>query len=50
MKIAISCYPTYGGSGVMAMELGIALADRGHEVLVYTEHGGIRALQGTFVP
>ncbi|MHC4953222.1 MAG: N-acetyl-alpha-D-glucosaminyl L-malate synthase BshA [Planctomycetota bacterium] len=32
MKIAIACYPTYGGSGVMATELGIALADRGHEV------------------
>ncbi|MHC4547938.1 MAG: N-acetyl-alpha-D-glucosaminyl L-malate synthase BshA [Planctomycetota bacterium] len=32
MKIAIACYPTYGGSGVIATELGIALAERGHEV------------------
>ena len=32
MKIAIVCYPTWGGSGVVATELGIALADRGHEV------------------
>ena len=32
MKIGITCYPTYGGSGVVATELGIALAARGHEV------------------
>ncbi|MEP7343665.1 MAG: N-acetyl-alpha-D-glucosaminyl L-malate synthase BshA [Gemmatimonadaceae bacterium] len=32
MKIGITCYPTYGGSGAMATELGIALAQRGHEV------------------
>ncbi|HSJ25614.1 MAG TPA: N-acetyl-alpha-D-glucosaminyl L-malate synthase BshA [Longimicrobiales bacterium] len=32
MKIGISCYPVYGGSGVVATELGIALAARGHEV------------------
>ena len=32
MKIGITCYPTYGGSGAIATELGIALADRGHEV------------------
>lgn len=32
MKIAIACYPTYGGSGVVASELGMALAQRGHEV------------------
>ena len=32
MKIGITCYPTYGGSGAMATELGIALAARGHEV------------------
>ena len=31
-KIGIVCYPTYGGSGVVATELGIALADQGHEV------------------
>ena len=32
MKIGIVCYPTFGGSGVVATELGLALADRGHEV------------------
>lgn len=32
MKIGITCYPTYGGSGAMATELGLALARRGHEV------------------
>jgi N-acetyl-alpha-D-glucosaminyl L-malate synthase BshA len=32
MKIGIVCYPTYGGSGVVATELGKALADRGHEI------------------
>jgi N-acetyl-alpha-D-glucosaminyl L-malate synthase BshA len=32
MKIAILCYPTYGGSGVVATELGLELAKRGHEV------------------
>lgn len=32
MKIGITCYPTYGGSGAVATELGIALAERGHEI------------------
>jgi L-malate glycosyltransferase len=32
LKIGISCYPVYGGSGVVATELGIELAHRGHEV------------------
>jgi len=32
LKIGIVCYPTYGGSGVVATELGIALAAKGHEV------------------
>lgn len=32
MKIGIVCYPTFGGSGVMATELGLALADKGHEI------------------
>ena len=32
MKIGITCYPTYGGSGVVATELGIELAQRGHQV------------------
>jgi N-acetyl-alpha-D-glucosaminyl L-malate synthase BshA len=32
MRIGITCYPTYGGSGVVATELGIELAQRGHEI------------------
>jgi N-acetyl-alpha-D-glucosaminyl L-malate synthase BshA len=32
MKIGITCYPTYGGSGALATELGLELARRGHEV------------------
>ena len=32
MRIGIVCYPTYGGSGVLATELGIALAKKGHEI------------------
>ncbi len=32
MRIGIACYPTYGGSGVVATELGLALAEIGHEV------------------
>jgi N-acetyl-alpha-D-glucosaminyl L-malate synthase BshA len=32
MRIGITCYPTYGGSGIVATELGLELAERGHEV------------------
>lgn len=32
MRIGITCYPTYGGSGIVATELGLELARRGHEV------------------
>ena len=32
MKIGIACYPTYGGSGAVATELGLGLAERGNEV------------------
>ena len=32
MKIGIVCYPTYGGSGVLATELGLGLARNGHEI------------------
>jgi N-acetyl-alpha-D-glucosaminyl L-malate synthase BshA len=32
LKIGITCYPTYGGSGVVATELGLELAERGHEI------------------
>lgn len=50
MKIAISCHPTHGGSGVVATELALALADRGHEMHVVSyerpfrlpEHPGVQ--------
>ena len=42
MKIAIVCYPTWGGSGVVATELGIALAERGHEVHFITYKQPVR--------
>ncbi len=32
MKIGITCYPTFGGSGVVATEIGLALAKRGHQI------------------
>lgn len=32
LKIGITCYPTVGGSGVIATELGKMLAERGHEI------------------
>ncbi len=32
MKIGIVCYPTFGGSGVLATELGMALSEKGHEI------------------
>jgi N-acetyl-alpha-D-glucosaminyl L-malate synthase BshA len=32
VKIGITCYPTYGGSGIVATELGLELANRGHEI------------------
>ena len=37
LKIGITCYPTLGGSGVVATELGISLAERGHEVHFITQ-------------
>ncbi|WP_289644541.1 N-acetyl-alpha-D-glucosaminyl L-malate synthase BshA [Maribacter aestuarii] len=42
MKIAIVCYPTFGGSGVVATELGIALANRGHQVHFVTYRQPVR--------
>jgi N-acetyl-alpha-D-glucosaminyl L-malate synthase BshA len=42
MRIAIVCYPTFGGSGVVATELGIALANRGHEVHFVTYRQPVR--------
>ena len=42
MKIGIVCYPTFGGSGVVATELGIALANRGHEIHFITYKQPVR--------
>ncbi len=48
MKIGITCYPTYGGSGAVATELGIALAARGHEIHFITYQQPFRL--PSFVP
>ena len=42
MKIGIVCYPTYGGSGVVATELGHALSQKGHEIHFITYHQPVR--------
>ena len=42
MKIGIVCYPTYGGSGVVATELGIQLAKKGHEIHFITYSQPVR--------
>ncbi|GAB7256316.1 N-acetyl-alpha-D-glucosaminyl L-malate synthase BshA [Polaribacter sp. OB-PA-B3] len=42
MKIGIVCYPTFGGSGVVATELGMALANKGHEVHFITYNQPVR--------
>jgi len=42
MKIGIVCYPTFGGSGVVATELGMALAERGHQVHFITYKQPVR--------
>ena len=42
MKIGVTCYPTYGGSGIVATELGMELATRGHQVHFITYENPIR--------
>ena len=42
MNVGITCYPTYGGSGIVATELGLELANRGHEVHFITYANPIR--------
>lgn len=42
MKIGIVCYPTFGGSGVLATELGMALSGKGHEVHFITYQQPVR--------
>ncbi len=46
MKIGIVCYPTFGGSGVLATELGLALSDKGYEVHFITYEQPVRLSQG----
>ena len=46
MKIGITCYPTYGGSGIVATELGRELAARGHEIHFITYANPIRLQEG----
>lgn len=45
MKIGIVCYPTFGGSGVVATELGMGLAKRGHEIHFITYKQPVRLEQ-----
>src|SRR2546426_3435625 len=52
MRIGITCYPTYGGSGAVATELGLELARRGHQghIIFYASPFPLRgfAERGTF--
>jgi len=45
MNIGIVCYPTYGGSGVVATELGKYLADKGHQLHFLSYEQPARLLQ-----
>ena len=45
MRIGIVCYPTFGGSGVLATELGMALSDKGYEVHFITYEQPVRLSQ-----
>src|SRR5262249_31682711 len=47
MKVGITCYPTYGGSGIVATELGLELANRGHDVHFISYANPIRLAPGT---
>jgi N-acetyl-alpha-D-glucosaminyl L-malate synthase BshA len=47
MRVGITCYPTYGGSGIVATELGLELASRGHEVHFISYAQPIRLDPGT---
>lgn len=47
MRVGITCYPTYGGSGIVATELGLELANRGHDVHFITYANPIRLDPGT---
>ncbi len=47
MKIGITCHPTYGGSGIVATEIGMELAQRGHEIHLITYANPIRLAHET---
>ncbi|HSM63179.1 MAG TPA: glycosyltransferase, partial [Gillisia sp.] len=47
MKIGIVCYPTFGGSGVVATELGMELSKKGHEIHFITYKQPVRLEQLT---
>jgi N-acetyl-alpha-D-glucosaminyl L-malate synthase BshA len=49
MRIGITCYPTYGGSGALATELGLELARRGHEIHFITYASPFRLRTGGYV-
>ena len=49
MKVGITCYPTYGGSGIVATELGMELAARGHDVHFITYANPIRLGSGPHI-
>lgn len=48
MKIGIVCYPTFGGSGVVATELGLGLAKKGHKIHFITYRQPVRLMQYHF--
>ncbi|MCB9639168.1 MAG: N-acetyl-alpha-D-glucosaminyl L-malate synthase BshA [Myxococcales bacterium] len=47
LRIGIVCYPNFGGSGIVATEIGLGLAQRGHEVHLITTELPVRARQST---
>lgn len=52
LKIGITCYPTVGGSGVIATELGQLLAENGHEIHFITSRSRFGSIKCTriFIP
>ena len=51
MRIGIVCYPTFGGSGVLATELGKALAQKGHQVhfITYQQPVRLRCIYSKYI-
>ena len=50
LRIGITCYPSVGGSGILASGLGEELADRGHEVHFINNYTKWSYLTSSFVP